>query len=115
MTGQRTDHHKARCIAFFIKYPGKCPALLSQRSLPRCHVGILFIGKTILIAPGKFLSYPRFIRVIDTDAIAVRNRNNVHIFRIFQNTKQVKSQLINWIGIQLLFIQALFGNLSWES
>ncbi len=31
------------------------------------------------------------------------------------NTKQVKSQLINWIGSQPLFIQALFGNLSWES
>ena len=32
-----------------------------------------------------------------------------------ENTKQVKSQLINWIGSQPLFIQALFGNLSWES
>ena len=33
-----------------------------------------------------------------------------------ENTKQVKSQLINWIGSQPLFIQALFGNLnlSWE-
>ena len=32
-----------------------------------------------------------------------------------ENTKQVKSQLINWIGSQPLFIQALFGNPSWES
>ena len=32
-----------------------------------------------------------------------------------EGTKQVKSQLINWIGSQPLFIQALFGKLSWES
>ena len=32
-----------------------------------------------------------------------------------ENANNTKSQLINWIGSQPLFIQALFGNLKWES